>query len=242
MVDHHPSITILIPAYNEEQTLEKAVSIIRETLLALRIESEIVIVNDCSIDTTGAIADSLTENEPSITVIHHSANQGIGGAFRTGTGHATKDFIILMPVDNPLTKEELEIYLPRMSICDIVVGVRVERVGSHPVAHAASFIYNRILVPILFNIGVSDVNWIQAYRREIFVGGGISIEYTGIFFLVELLVKARHKKLIIAEVPSQMRRRMYGIPTSARYGTMWRTFWDMIDFFVKIHSRRRTRS
>jgi hypothetical protein len=91
------------------------------------------------------------------------------------------------------------------------------------------------MIPLLFNIGISDVNWIQAYRRHYFEDGTLNIGKTKIFFLVELLVQARRNNLIIVEIPSLMKRRLYGIPTCTRFSVMWATFWDAIKFFIKIN-------
>ena len=131
--------------------------------------------------------------------------------------------------------QDIEVYLPRVGICDIIVGVRVARVGYSKIARVASFFYNRILIPLMFNIGISDLNWIQIYRRKHFSDGTLKISNTQVFFLVEILVQAKEKQLIIAEVPSKMKRRLHGIPTCERFSTMWVTFFDAVKFFIKIN-------
>ena len=133
----------------------------------------------------------------------------------------------------PLTPEDLKPYLSRVGVCDIVVGVRVKRIGYTVFARFASFCYNRIMIPLFFNIGISDANWIQVYRRHYFEDGTLNIGKTKIFFLVELLIQARRNNLIIVEIPSGMNRRLYGIPTCTRFSVMWATFWDAIKFFIK---------
>jgi hypothetical protein len=125
-----------------------------------------------------------------------------------------------------------------VEVCDIVVGVRTERMGYNRFERFASFFYNRILVPLLFNIGVSDVNWIQIYRRKFFEDGTLNVKNTKIFFLVEILVLAKKNRLIIAEVPSKMKRRLYRTPTCTRFSTMWETFWDAIRFFLKMRKNK----
>jgi dolichol-phosphate mannosyltransferase len=197
----------------------------------------VIIVDDNSEDQTGVIADCLAAGNTDIITLHHEKNTGIGGAFRTGIRKATKDFVIFVPVDNPLDTEDIEAYLKSMEVCDIVVGSRAERVGYTPFAYWASFVYNRILVPLLFNIGVSDVNWIQVYRRTLFSDHIIEFSNNNIFFLVEILVQARRKNLLITEVPARMKKRMYGKPTCARPATIFATIIDMLKFFRKIHGR-----
>lgn len=228
------SISLVMPAYNEEASVESAVRHNQKTLESINLDYEIVIVNDKSTDHTGEIIEKVAKQFPHVRCYHHEKNLGSGGAFRTGIEHATKDYVMFVPFDNPLDREDMEAYLLRMGVCDIVVGVRVERVGYSRMGLICSFIYNRILIPLFFNIGIADANWIQAYRRSIFTEGIVTFSNSRIFFLVEILINARRKRLIIAEIPSKMKRRLHGIPTCTRFSTMWKTFWDMISFFIAI--------
>ena len=229
------SISVIMPAYNEELSIRSAVCQNIDTFSSKELDFEILIIDDKSIDKTREIGDELAKEFPSVSCFHHQINEGPGGAFKTGVKHATKEFLIFVPFDNPLTPEDLDTYLPRVGVCDIIVGVRAARVGYTAFARFASFFYNRIMIPLLFNVGISDVNWIQIYRRCYFEDGTLNIKNTKIFFLVEILVQAKQKKLIIAEVPSKMVKRLHGMPTCARFTTMWVTFFDAIRFFWKVH-------
>jgi glycosyltransferase involved in cell wall biosynthesis len=231
------NISIVMPAYNEELNIRSATLQNMETFSALGLDYEIIIVNDFSSDKTGEIADELAGKWSEVRSFHHKQNQGVGGAFKTGIAHAKKNYIIFIPCDNPMTCEDLQAYLPRVDVCDIVVGVRVERLGYSTFARVASFVYNRIMIPLLFNIGLADVNWIQVYRRSHFEDGTLAFENSNIFFLVEILVQARKNKLIIVEVPSRMALRMHGKATSARFSVVWATFLDAMKFFIKINKR-----
>ena len=229
------SISVIMPAYNEEMSILNATHQNMETFSSLSLDYEIIIVDDHSADQTGIIGKELAEKHPEIRYYHHEENLGPGGAFRTGISHANKEHVMFIPFDNALTSEDLQPYLSRVGICDIVVGTRVERVGYGNFDRFASFFYNRIMIPLLFNIGISDVNWIQVYRRCHFVNGTLTIGPSRIFFLVEILVQARKNRLIVAEIPSTMKRRLHGVPTCTRFSVMWATFWDAIRFFWKIH-------
>lgn len=202
---------------------------------SLGLDFEIIIIDDKSTDGTARIADAIAARHDNIIAVHHSVNKGIGGAFRTGIDHAAKEFVIFVPVDNPLGTDDIETYLKHMGNSDIVVGSRAERVGYSRFAYFASMAYNRILIPILFNVGISDVNWIQVYRRKLFSDKIIDFKNDRIFFLVEILVLARINDLIITEVPAKMKRRIHGISTCARPTMMITTFIDMVSFFIQIH-------
>lgn len=231
-------VSIIMPAFNEEPGLDDAVVKTLDTFDALAIPFELIVVDDASADRTGAIADELAARHVPVRAFHHEQNLGIGGAFRTGIAQARHEYIILIPVDNPLSVDDMAVYLPHMGAADIIVGVREKRAGYTLSARIGSFVYSRILLPLLFDIGVSDPNWIQLYRRRVFTESGIRIEHTGIFFFAEVLIQARRKQLSIVQVPAYMRPRIHGTPTVFRYRTMWRTFRDMLSFYR--HTWRKT--
>jgi len=228
-----PSISIIMPAFNEENTVESSTLQNIETFEKLGIDFELLIVDDKSVDRTLELAEALAKKHDKIRCFAHEKNLGPGGAFRTGIDHAIKDYVIFLPFDNPMDPEDLNQYLPRMGTCDIIVGIRAERIGYSPQARFSSFFYNRILIPLFFNIGISDVNWIQIYRRKIFSDKIIEFADSKIFYLVEILVKARRSRLIIAEVPSIMKKRLYGQATCTKLSTIIVTLWDLVRFFIK---------
>ena len=221
-----------MPAFNEEEILEEAVGISVQTFEQLRLDFEIIIIDDGSTDATGAIADRLAEENECVRVVHHDVNQGLGGGVRTGVMHASMEYVIFIPADNALQPEEMAPFIRRMGTCDIIVGVREKRVGYPPIAHLGSFVFNRIFMPLLFNLGITDVNWIQMYRTKIFTEEGVVIEYGGIFFTAAILIQARRKRLLIAEVPANMRKRVTGNATCFRWTNIWKTFRDMVGLYL----------
>lgn len=233
---------MVMPVYNEEKTLESALARTVSALEDLGIVHEVVIVNDASRDGTLVLARQLAQRYRHVKVANHQFNQGIGRAFRTGIEQAGLDYVILIPADNPLSPDDLRPFLGPMGQADIIAGVRQRREGYTPVLAFLSFAYNRIFIPLLFQLNLKDVNWIQAYRRAIFADGGIRIEHPGIFFFVEVLVKARRRGLRIIEVPSRMQKRLHGRPTISRFPVVIRIFRDAVVFFVRWHFTREGRA
>ena len=81
-----PNLTIVVPAFNEGANVEP---VVREVVKAIADEPwvgpyEIVLVNDGSRDTTGAVMDRLAGEVPQVRVFHHPANRGFGAALKTG--------------------------------------------------------------------------------------------------------------------------------------------------------------
>lgn len=224
-------IAVIMPAYNEQDGIESAVAATIESFREAGLDFEIILVDDHSSDDTPLLADRLAAEAQEVRVFHHAANLGAGGAFRTGIEQTTREFVIFVPVDNPLSCEDLAPYLSNLDGHDIVVGVRDRRVGYTFMARVGSFVYSRVMLPLLFGLRVKDPNWIQTYRRAVFTEHGIRINHTGIFFPAEILIQAQRKGLRLCEVPARMKLRVHGRATCFRPSSMWKAFRDMMDFY-----------
>ncbi|MFO7830058.1 MAG: glycosyltransferase family 2 protein [Bacteroidales bacterium] len=93
-------LSIIIPAYNEENTIEQILDRILEVNL-VSIKKEIIIVNDCSKDNTQSIAEEFIKNHPSddIRLINQEKNQGKGAALHKGIANATGEYLVIQDAD-----------------------------------------------------------------------------------------------------------------------------------------------
>lgn len=91
-------LSIVIPCYNEAQTLAQLVERVGRADTA-GLAMEMVIVDDCSADGSLAIAEDLAQSDDRIRVFHHAVNQGKGAALRTGFAAATGDLVIVQDAD-----------------------------------------------------------------------------------------------------------------------------------------------
>jgi glycosyltransferase involved in cell wall biosynthesis len=96
-----PTVTVIVPAYHEEDSLRRNLGRLVETLapLADRYTWDFLIVNDGSRDATGAIADALAREYPLVRVIHHARNRGLGAALRTGFANARGAYAVTVDAD-----------------------------------------------------------------------------------------------------------------------------------------------
>ena len=143
-------LSIVIPVYNEEATVARVVS----RVAALPLNSELVIVDDCSTDGTRAILD-LVKDLPQIQVIKKDKNAGKGAALRTGFEHATGDFIIVQDADLEYDPRDIPPIIQPLirGEADIVYGSRF--IGE--VVHDKSFVHR---------LG----NWVLTQSSNLFSG------------------------------------------------------------------------
>ena len=222
-----PQLSVILPAYNEEALLAGCVRGLHGALADLGVPAEIVIVDDGSRDRTPEIADALARDLPGVAAVHQ-ANQGIGGAFRTGVQRATGDYLILWPADMPAEPADLAPYAAQFGRADVIVGVRQARLGYNPLMRLNAWLYPRI-VATLFGLRLRDVNWIHAYRRELFAR--ITLTQRGIPMLVEALVRLRDLGATFVEVDVVMKQRLGGVASASRFKVMWRTLTGLLAFW-----------
>ena len=157
-------LTIIIPTYNEEKTIEKVLYKIKEVELVTGISKEVIIVNDSSKDNTEKIVHSFIKNNPDLLIRYHSfdVNKGKGAAIRKGVEVASGDYLIIQDADleydpadyNDLIKPIL------YSDADVVYGSRF--IGGKP--HRILFFWHTLgnkfltfLLNMLANLNLTDI-------------------------------------------------------------------------------------
>jgi len=163
-------LSIVIPVFNEEQTIQELVRLVQS--VDLPIDREIVMVDDCSTDGTDKKLAELA-CEPNIRVIAHEHNQGKGAALRTGFAAASGDIVLIQDADLEYDPDEYgRLIEPILSNrADVVFGSRFAGGQSHRVLYFWHALGNRFLTLLsnmFTNLNLTDMETCyKAFRREV---------------------------------------------------------------------------
>lgn len=221
------SLSIVLPAYNEEANIRAAVEAAQAAAGDLQQPYEIIVVDDGSADRTAECVTAISEADARVRLVSFPENRGYGAALRAGFRAARGDLIFYTDADLQFDVRELRYFLPLMSAADVALGFRVYRYDA-VLRCILSWMYNR-LVGILFRVRVRDVDCsFKLMRREVLER--IDLETSDFFIDTELVAKARKWNFRIVEkgvrhyprVAGQSTVRPGDIPRTLRtVGRMW---------------------
>ncbi|MCC6157367.1 MAG: glycosyltransferase family 2 protein [Deltaproteobacteria bacterium] len=119
------SISIIVPAFNEESNVGAAVETARDAASRWFDDVEIIVVNDGSSDRTGVVIDELAHRLPGVRAVHHASPSGLGGAFRTGLQLASMNYVMRANGCNDMTESSLDIIFGAAEGSGIVIPFTV---------------------------------------------------------------------------------------------------------------------
>jgi glycosyltransferase involved in cell wall biosynthesis len=227
------SLSIVLPAYNEEKNVAAAVAAVSEVAQTLGREYEILVVNDGSKDNTGQIVRDLEPQVPGLRLVEHYPNRGYGGALKAGFEAATKDLIAFIPADNQFVFSEVSDLLEALEQeqADIVCGYRHDR--QDPLIRRMNALGWNTVVRLLFGYLSRDIDCgFKLFRREVL--DRVQIESNGAMIDTEFLAGAKARGLRIAEVPVTHLPRTAGEPTGANLAVIVKAFRDLLRFRLRL--------
>lgn len=227
MIMRH-SLTIVVPALNEEENIIHAVDSMRADLRRADIDWELIIVDDGSADRTPEICDELSRaHAPHIRVIHHRRPLGIGAGIRDGVRAATKNAVTWLPGDGENDPYEIIKYTPLLEHVDFIVPFVINKDARSRRRQFLSRIY-RAIVNATFGTSFNYTNGNVIYKRTVF--DVVRQESSGFFFQTECLVKAARAGFIFAEVPIRIRTRLKGRSKAIT----WRSLKAVVRDYVRL--------
>lgn len=226
-----PSLSIIIPAFNEEATIRKialdAVSVAKD----IAANFEVLIVDDGSTDNTSRIIEELSQENPFIRTYHHPFNIGYGGAQKTGILISKYDYLTFIPADGQFDVNELRKFAESIEfdskgnpLTDIIVGYRVNREDSL-FRKIKTFIF-KVVMRLFFGIKLRDVNWVKLFNKKVF--DDIDIEFRGIGVDSEIIIKAKSNNATMKQIPVAYYPRTAGVAKGDKLFNILITLWELV--------------
>jgi glycosyltransferase involved in cell wall biosynthesis len=235
------TLSIIIPVYNERQTVMPLLRQVARQPVTLR--KELIIVDDCSTDGTReflqqADLESVLGNDGanSVKLALHEKNQGKGAGVRTGLAQATGEIVLIQDADLEYDPKDYPILLAPIleGHADAVFGNRFHN-GPHRVPRYWRYVLNRIfsmLCNSLTGIAIHDVTaCYKVFRRELLEQMHLRSDRFSIE--TEMTVKLAKMSVRIYEVPIVYHGRTYAEGKKISWQDGWRAFYDLIRYRFK---------
>ena len=228
-----PNITVFFPVYNDENTIEcvtkKAISVCEE----IADQYEIIIINDCSPDRSGAIADELALKYPMVRVIHHEKNKGYGATLKTGFANSNMEWICLTDGDDEYDLNDLRKMIKLKDFYDLIITFRYKKIYSNKRIFI-SYIYNKVL-RWLFRTRFRDISTgLRLVRKSLIEE--ISFTSDSPFIGAEITIKSMLKGYRIGEMGIQTFPREIGKGSSTSMKNILHTIKDIRRMYTEVFS------
>ncbi|PSM46493.1 glycosyl transferase [Chroococcidiopsis sp. CCALA 051] len=208
-------LSIVIPAYNEEDCIARTIQSISQVLEEKYIPYDILVVNDNSRDRTEAVLQQLRLQNPKVTYINNYYPNGFGFAVRCGLENFQGDAVAIVMADCSDAPEDIVAYYYKL--CqgyECVFGSRFIKGGKVIDYPAHKLIVNRLanlFIQILFGLNFNDTtNAFKAYRREV-IKGVYPLLSHHFNLTVEIPLKAIARGYSYAVIPISWRNRTTGV-------------------------------
>jgi dolichol-phosphate mannosyltransferase len=225
------TLSVVMPALNEEAHLAAAVDEVSRVVEGRFSDWEILIFDDGSTDSTGAIADRLAETNPRLRVTHNPSPKNLGGVYKQGVALARFEYLIMVPGDNENPGSTLIAALDAVGRADIVLP--------YPVASKRSLARNAIsrgyveLMNRLFDLSVRYYNGTVIHRTENV--RSIEIVTDSFAYQTEALVKLLRKGKTFVEVPFTIERAASKESKAFRLKNIYGVLASLARLTVQVH-------
>lgn len=159
-------VTIVVPAYNEEDGIEGVVR--RLAALDLGAPVEVLVVDDGSSDRTADVLHRLEREVDALRVVRHPRNRGYGAALKTGFARAAHDVVVITDADGTYPEDRIRELLACIEDgADMAVGARTGLKVHIPLVRRPAKAFLRVLASFLAGTPIPDLNsGLRAFRRD----------------------------------------------------------------------------
>jgi len=235
-----PTLSLVIPMFNEEESIGHALDCARAALQRYGGDYEILVVDDASTDRSAELVQAAAADDPRIRLLRHAANRRLGAALRTGFAAARQSLVLYMDADLPFDPEVIPRAVSALEVtrADMIAAYRLDRTGEGWRRTLYSYLYNA-LIGLLFGWPHRDVNFsFKLMRREVLEA--VELRAEGSLIDAELVVKARNLGFVIQQIGLDYFPRTRGRSTLASPGVILQIFRELGRLHREMrHPRRR---
>ncbi len=238
MAAKKPSISIIVPCYNEEENIRGTIESITRAIRRVRRfgSTEILIFNDRSTDDTGRIADEISRRKRSVKVIHNERNMGFGYNYTEGVRRATKDYILMVPGDNEIPADAITAILSEVGKADIVipytVNPEVRPLGRRILSRAFVMLFNT-----LFGLDLRYYNGPCVIKANLLKK--VPMTTHGFAYMAAILVRLLRAGATYIEVPMRIQYRESGSSKALRPRNIMSVLSTIANLFIEVRIRQR---
>lgn len=202
------AVTVVIPAYNEEETIGHVIEETTSIMDTMQVPYEIIVVDDGSTDKTGQIASTYKA-----TVLRNEKNRGKGYAMRKAFQHAQGDIIVTIDADGAHSPKEIpDIVTPLFNGTDIAAGSRFLGTGSNSTSRLnrmGNRIFNMTITALTRKRVTDSQTGFRAVKKEVLQK--LHLNSSGYEIESEITVKGLKNGFIFEEKPITCKGREYNV-------------------------------
>lgn len=201
------SITIIIPALNEERNIAAAVEGAWKAVKPHFPRFELLLIDDGSTDTTGQVMETLVGKIEGVRVVHNDRNKGFGFSYRRGIELATCDYIGLAPGDNEITSDSMREFFALVPLAEVAIPHFSNQYIRPRSRQKLNRLYT-LIVNRLFGLDLEYFNGPAVVSRDLLRHYGIRT--SGFAFMTDLLVRLIRSGHTFVEGRMELKPRDFG--------------------------------
>ncbi len=233
-----PSITVAIPALNEEKNIEGAVqSVLTAAAKVPELRVEIIVVDDGSRDRTADIVRGLMQQHPNVRMLQNPQNIGLGASIRRAIDAAGMEKFLFIPGDNDIPLTTLELLFRNAYAADVVMTYFHNDEQRGRMRYLLSNLF-RVIYTTTFDLYVVYVNGPAVYPTAGL--RALKLHSTRFSIVAEINVKLLRQGVSFVELPSNRQVGMEG-STSATWRSLMETARVYLHVFADVYFRERER-
>jgi len=232
-----PTVSLVIPMYNEEENIGHALECAVEALERWSGGYEILVVDDASRDRSAELVAAETARNPNIRLLRNETNRKLGATLKRGYAAATMDLVFYMDADLPFDPDVLGRAIRAMQVtgADVIAGYRHDRTIEGPRRAVYSYVYNA-LIGVLFGWPHRDINFsFKLMKREVLEA--IDLKSEGSLIDAELIVKAKNRGFAIQQIGLDYFPRIRGKSHLSSPKVILKIFAELVKLYPDMRKR-----